>query len=327
MARKHLLTSIGTKPPEPRATKPAESRADYARKGASRLMTQSLDEIAENSMRILEGDAIVSLDPGDIDESPFADRAGDDADFSQFVEAIRKAGQSSPILVRPHPEQSGRFIIVFGHRRTRAARQLGINVRAVVKPLHDLEEQIIAQGHENNARLNQTFIEKALFANSLHQAGIGKDTIKEALTIDDTLLSRMLSVVEHVPGDVLDRLVPARGVGRDRWEELKKLLLNPDAAAVAGEIVQSEEFEAEPVEARFAFLCSSLRKPKKRRTTPSASQRREWSLADNAVKVAAKGSARAFTLELKANDAPKFGDFLSSNLERLYQEFLESEGN
>ncbi|MEO4001714.1 plasmid partitioning protein RepB [Mesorhizobium sp. CAU 1732] len=327
MARKHLLTSIGAMPSEARAPKPAESRADYARKGASRLMTQSLDEIAENSMRILEGDAIVSLDPDVLDESPFSDRAGDDPDFPQFVEAIRKAGQSSPILVRPHPDQPGRFIIVFGHRRTRAARHLGIKVRAVVKPLNDLEEQIIAQGHENNARLNQTFIEKALFANRLHQAGIGKDIIKESLTIDDTLLSRMLSVVEHVPGDVLDALVPATGIGRDRWEELKKLVLNPEMATGASEIVRSEEFKAEPVETRFSSLCASLKQPKKRKAIASTPQRREWSLAGKAVKVAAKGSARAFTLELKAKDAPKFGDFLSTNLERLYQEFLESEGN
>ncbi|MCB1468643.1 MAG: plasmid partitioning protein RepB [Rhizobiaceae bacterium] len=326
MARKHLLTAIGATSPEAGAPKPVESRADYARKGASRSMMQSLDEMAENSMRILEGDAIVSLDTELLDESPFVDRAGDDIDFPQFVEAIRKAGQTSPILVRPHPEQSGRFIIVFGHRRARAARQIGIKVRAVVKPLNDLEEQIIAQGHENNARLNQTFIEKALFANRLHQAGMGKAVIKEALTIDDTLLSRMLAVVENVPSDVLDALVPAKGIGRDRWEELKKLVLSPEMAAAASQVVRSEQFRSEPVETRFAFLCSSLKQPKKRKSA-AARPRREWSLAEETVKVAAKGGGRSFTLEVRAKDAPKFGDFLSANLERLYHEFLESEGN
>ena len=41
------------------------------------------------------------------------------------------------------------------------------------------------------------------------------------------LLSRMLSVTETVPRAVLEAIGAAKGIGRDRWEELKKLVQIP----------------------------------------------------------------------------------------------------
>ena len=127
-------------------------------------MMQSLDEMAENSMRVLEGETVVKLDPDLLDASAFADRISDDEEeFAGLVEAIKQAGQSSPILVRPHPDEPNRYMIVYGHRRARAAKELGIKVRAVIKPLQDIAH-VIAQGQENTARANLSFIEKSLFA-------------------------------------------------------------------------------------------------------------------------------------------------------------------
>ncbi len=327
MARKHLLANIGATmgDRQPKGD-PSETRAEYARRGASRSMMQSLDEMAENSMRVLEGETIVSLDPDLLEASPFADRiASNDDDFSALVTAIGQAGQSSPILVRPHPDVAGRFVIVYGHRRARAARQLGIAVRAVIKPIEDIAH-VIAQGQENTARSDLTFIEKALFARKLIASGIDKETVKSALTIDDTLLSRMLSVAELVPEDVLNALGAAKGVGRDRWEELKKLVQLPGKATDASTLLHSDEFARIEPDQRFSFLLDGLKRQsgrKKPATTKPAE--RSWSVAENAVKVATKDTGRAFTLALKAKDASGFGAFLSEHLERLYEEFQNRE--
>ncbi|WP_234843352.1 plasmid partitioning protein RepB [Sinorhizobium meliloti] len=327
MARKHLLTNIGATAADRQVkNSPSESRVEYARRGASRSMMQSLDEMAENSMRVLEGETIISLDPDLLEASPFADRIdGSDDDFAALVAAIAQAGQSSPILVRPDPDVAGRFIIVYGHRRARAARQLGIPVRAVVKPIEDIAH-VIAQGQENTARSDLTFIEKALFGRKLIGSGIDKDTVKSALTIDDTLLSRMLAVAEHVPEDVLDALGSARGVGRDRWEELKKLLLLPGKAALASNLVRSDEFARIEIGERFSVLLSELKKKtKSKKTAVTKPEEKSWSLAENAVKVATKDSGRGFILALKAKDASRFGAYLSEHLERLYEEFQKTE--
>ncbi|EJT00843.1 plasmid partitioning protein RepB [Rhizobium sp. CCGE 510] len=329
MARKHLLTSIGTNTVDRRLTAdPSESRAEYARRGASRSMMQSLDEMAENSMRVFEGETIVSLDPELLEPSPFADRIdSDDDEFAALVSAIERAGQSSPVLVRPHPDSAGRFIIVYGHRRARAARQLGINVRAVVKPIEDIAH-VIAQGQENTARSDLTFIEKALFARKLIGSGIDKESVKSALTIDDTLLSRMLAVAEHVPEDVLNYLGSARGVGRDRWEELKKLLLTPGKAELACSLVQSEGIVKLPVADRFSALLSELKtKNRKRKPVNSKPEEKAWAIAENSVKVATKDTGNGFTLALKAKDAARFGAYISQNLEHLYEEFQRTEQN
>lgn len=326
MARKHLLANIGAGVVERPSNDIISDRAEYARRGASRSMKLSLDEMAENSMRVLEGEVIVSLDPALLSASPFADRiASNDEDFSALVSAIDQAGQSSPILVRPHPEIEGRFVIVYGHRRARAASQLGIAVRAIVKPIEDIAH-IVAQGQENTARSDLTFIEKALFAQKLIHSGIDKETVTSALTVDDTLLSRMLSVAEHVPENVLDALGAARGVGRDRWEELKRTLLLPGKADQALELVRSDNFANIELGQRFSVLLDELKKAVKSKKNATAKPaEKTWLLAGNAVKVKTRDTGKGFTLALKAKNASRFGTYLSERLEHFYQEFQKME--
>ena len=325
MARKHLLANIGDRPAKPvEQDGVAESRVEYARRGASRSMMQSLDDLAESSMRVLEGDIVVSLDPDKLDPSPYADRIGEDEEKDgELLQAIKNAGQHSPVLVRPHPQTSGRYIVVFGHRRVRVARKLGQEVRAVIKPLEDIAH-VIAQGQENSARDDLSFIEKALYARRLLESGIDKATIKSALTIDDTLLSRMLSVADVVPEAVLEALGAAKGVGRDRWEELKKLVQMPANAETALELVQSEAFVEAEGSQQFTVLIDGLKSSRTKKAKPKQAAEKVWSLSEAAVKVTTKDSGRTFTLALKSKDASQFGAFLSERLKRLYEEFQQN---
>ena len=325
MARKHLLANIGDRPAKPvEQDGVAESRVEYARRGASRSMMQSLDDLAESSMRVLEGDIVVSLDPDKLDPSPYADRIGEDEEKDgELLQAIKNAGQHSPVLVRPHPQISGRYIVVFGHRRVRVARKLGQEVRAVIKPLEDIAH-VIAQGQENSARDDLSFIEKALYARRLLESGIDKATIKTALTIDDTLLSRMLSVADVVPEAVLEALGAAKGVGRDRWEELKKLVQMPANAETALELVQSEAFVEAEGSQQFTVLIDGLKSSRTKKAKPKQAAEKVWSLSEAAVKVTTKDSGRTFTLALKSKDASQFRAFLSGQLKRLYEEFQQN---
>jgi ParB family chromosome partitioning protein len=326
MARKHLLANVSASLQSNESGNTASgARSEYARRGASRSMMQSLDEMAENSMRMLEGDTIVSLDPSLLDGSFVADRIDESPeDFQALLEAIRAAGQSSPILVRPHPDEPGRYMIVYGHRRARAARELGIAVRAVVKPIEDIAH-VIAQGQENTARASLTFIEKALFARKLLNSGMTKETAKMALTVDDTLLSRMLAVVEVVPEPVLDAVGSAKGVGRDRWEAAKKLLLAPARTELALEIVRSEDFQHLGSDARFSTLLDQLKKGKTPKQPAAKAVDRNWTIANHTVTASSKLSGKSFTLALKSKDAAQFGGYLSERLERLYEEFRQSD--
>src|SRR5947208_2466158 len=93
---------------------PSEPRANPARRGAYGSMLSSIEEMAENSKKMIEGEAIVSLDPASIDGSFVADRIADDEeDFAALKAAIAAHGQATPILVRPSGD---RYMVVFGHR-------------------------------------------------------------------------------------------------------------------------------------------------------------------------------------------------------------------
>jgi ParB family chromosome partitioning protein len=324
VARKHTLANFAVLHADA-AQKGADARTEYTKRGASRSMIQSLDEMAENTVRMLEGETIVSLDPASLDASFIADRISDDGDdFALLLEAIRQSGQSTPILVRPHPDEADRYMIVFGHRRARVARELGIPVRAVVKPLEDIAH-VIAQGQENTARADLTFIEKALFAKKLMQSGMTKETIKSALTIDDSLLSRMLSVAEIVPEHVLDAVGAAKGVGRDRWEELKKLVEAKDNSQRAVAFVNSETFQLAAADAKFNLVLADLKSIRASKRESAKAVARSYVIADNAVKVTERQAGKTFTLALTAKDASKFGAFVSEQLEALYTAFQETD--
>lgn len=320
MARKNLLASVTGQS----ATQPEiEARSEYTRRGASRSMMVSIDEMAENAKRLTAGEAIVSLDTELVDSSFVSDRIDDDPeDFAAFVEAIREQGQSTPILVRPHPTALGRYMVVFGHRRTRAAKALGIPVRAIVKQMEDIAH-VVAQGQENTARSNLSFIEKALYAKKLLAMGHEKTTIRSSLSVDETLLSRMLSVAEIVPSSVIEALGPCRAVGRDRWEELKKAVANPKAAEHADRVVQTAEFQTVAGADQFGFLLKQLAKLRGR--TPKAKELTgSWSAPDEAVKATFAASGKSFSLKLAAPGAREFGKYLSENLEELYDAFKAS---
>lgn len=282
--RKNLLASVTGVAASPLAS---GDRADYARRGASRSMMMSIDELAENAKRMASGEVIIELDPIQIDGSFIGDRLGDDdEDFASLKEAIRTQGQSTPILVRVHPGDQTRYMVVFGHRRLRVARELGIKVRAVVKDV-DAIAHVILQGQENSARANLTFIERAVFARRLQDAGQTKETIKTALSIDDTLLSRMLSIVEIIPLQVLEALGPSKGIGRDRWEELKKLMLRPRLAEAACLFVGEREFNELSHAVRFEQLLVRLRKAVQRPPLKQRSERlsKVWQSDDDGVRV------------------------------------------
>ncbi|MFE1598932.1 plasmid partitioning protein RepB [Methylobacterium sp. ID0610] len=309
--RKNLLANV--------LDAPSEARPNPPRRGAYGSMIASIEEMAENSKRMIEGEAIVSLDPALVDASFVSDRIDEDEEeFAQLKAAIAATGQATPILVRP---KGDRYMVVFGHRRLRACRELGRPVKAVIRNLEDIAH-ILAQGQENTARANLSFIEKALFARKLLDMGQSKETVKSALTVDDTLLSRMVSVVEGVPMPVIQAIGAAKTVGRDRWEDLKKLLAHPAKAALALDIVRSEEFLSQEGAGRFTHLLAQVkagRRPARRSATPE-----RW--AREGIDASFRNTGKTFTLSLSAKDAGAFGSYLSSNLDRLYEAFKAGQG-
>lgn len=155
--------------------------------------------------------------------------------------------------------------------------------------------------------------------------GQAKDVIQSALTIDGTLLSRMLSVAQNVPRHVIEQIGPAKQIGRDRWEDFKKLASEPSNDKILKEALEFDGFQNLDSDARFEFLHSKLaeagRVPKRRKTR-AMPKKRTWTAGKGRIKGVIGRSGKAFSISLTAQDLTEFGDFLSGRLDQLYSEFL-----
>jgi ParB family chromosome partitioning protein len=335
MARKNIFTSVMK---EDQATDEAvEPTAPVTRFGAAKSLSSSIDALARQAERINDGDIVVELDPDQLDESFVRDRipghATDseaaDEEYKELLAAIRERGQDSPILVRPIPESADRYMIVFGHRRVRIARQLGRKVRAVVRQL-DGRAHVISQGQENSARANLSFIERAMFADRLEKLGYSREVIQAALSVDYQTLSKMLTVPSAFGERLIEAIGPAKGVGRDRWLQLRKLIDVPKNKVLADEFIEDEEFVRLGQAERFEALFKRLRTGKDKavvKRSENTQPRPVWSAKDNAVSVSRKATPKAVTLVLSSSNGIAFGDWITNNIESLYETFQQQGKN
>lgn len=327
MARKNIFESVmRDEPAAEQASQPVENVS--RRFGAAKSLSASIDELAKQAAQKLDGEAIVEIDPSNLDVSFVADRLpeADDEEYRELLEAIRERGQDSPILVRPHPQTSGRYMIVFGHRRARVAKELGIKVKAVIKPLADLEH-ILSQGQENSARANLSFIERVFFAARLEALGFEREAIQAALTVDYQTLSKMLTIPKAIPEHILLAIGPAKGIGRDRWLELRKLIEIPGKKDAAEELLTTAAFENASSVDRFEQLYGYLKGGKQKKPVTKAALRpgASWTASDKSVSAVIKQNGKSATLALSAANGPRFADWLSRNLDDLYESFKREE--
>lgn len=165
------------------------------------------------------------LDPLSIDDSRIADRL-DPSDVADLRAAIEANGQAVPILVRRHPTEPERYLLVYGRRRLEAIRQSDKvkKIRALVASLDDTTA-LRSQIAENMARRELSFIEKALFAQQLVESGFGNQSeVAEVLMVTKSSVSMAIAIAEAIGADLIAAIGPAHGVGRPRWEALAKAL-------------------------------------------------------------------------------------------------------
>src|SRR6516165_2717885 len=349
MARKNLLAGL-TAEVQPSAERTpvsipaARAGSAFAARGAPGMLTRSIGDLAAKASaakdleaKLTSGQVIVELDAMLIDPSFITDRmAQNDDAYAMLRAAIAAEGQNSPILVRPHPAKPGRYQVAFGHRRLRVAQELGRPVRAVVRNLTD-QELVLAQGQENSARADLSFIERARFANELEGMGFGRDVIMSALAVDKTTVSRMISVTTRIPWGVIDAIGPAPGTGRDRWIDLASAF-KQDGKIAGREViafVESCAFQEADSDARFAqmfeFMLTGGNTPAEkpgRGDRPAPRQEiQEWGPSEEYSRIVSlTHNTRVATLSIDRRFAPEFGEFLLARMDRLFAEYSAAKG-
>jgi ParB family transcriptional regulator, chromosome partitioning protein len=288
-------------------------------KRLSTLVRDDSDEINDLKALVESGQTVVELDPKLIDESFIRDRMEDGSEsIMELARQIEDQGQLIPILVRPHPHQEGRYQAAFGHRRLKAVASLGNKIRAVVKQLTDAE-LVVAQGQENNARLDLSFIEKARFTAAMKAKRFKRETIAAALGISNqSQITWYLQVVERIPTTIIDAIGPAPEIGRKRWLPLAELFQN-DASVLekAKAFIKTPAFNARDTNERFNALVEELtRKDRAARAEPA-----HWEAPDTRVRATINFTSKRCTLQIDRNVDAGFAEFVVNSLDGLYAKY------
>ncbi|MGV1832884.1 plasmid partitioning protein RepB [Agrobacterium vitis] len=248
--------------PQESSSSATKAPASRVTSGAVRSLKDTFSE-AERSYQDLReqlatGNVAIEIDPTLIDPSPFADRFDeqDAVSFESLKLSIRDRGQEIPVLVRDHPTVAGRYQSAYGHRRVKAARDLGIKVKAYVRLLSD-EDLVVAQGVENSAREDLSYIERAVFALKLEGAGFQRAVVQSALSIDRAETSKLIAVAKSIPADLLVAIGRAPKVGRGRWQTLAEHTSDPIQLLKIREAIKADEFRAADTNERVTLLLQS----------------------------------------------------------------------
>jgi ParB family chromosome partitioning protein len=308
---------------------PVAPAQPFARVGAGVIgaTQRSLSEIREERDRLqalVASGGGLELDAALIDPSPFPDRLPDDGegDFESFKKLIADEGQKVPIQVRKNPGAEDRYQIVYGHRRWRACLALGIKVKAIQVDLSD-SELVVAQGIENAARQDLSWIERALFAWRMDKAGIKARDIRAALTVDDPELARLRAVCRALPLDVISAIGRAPKAGRPRWVELATAVEGaPKLVETIRKTLSDDKVSALPSDARFAVVLNAIK-------GDAASARDTLDLKSPAGEVIGRASFSASDVKISVGKvhAKAFASFLKKELAPLMDKFLAEEAD
>ena len=249
---------------QPLEAAPKEAGPARSASGAVKAMGLSLGGLQreiEEARNVNNGERVVEIDVKLIDPSPYADRLSDgasgDTDFVALVESLRLNGQQVPVLLRPHAVKVGRYESAYGHRRIKAARQLGILIKAIIRPLTDAA-LLVAQGKENAERRNLSFIEKALFVKNMLDAGVDRAVAQEAISVHKTEMTRFIQVADAIPLHIARAIGPAPKAGRPRWMALGELLVNGAAREKADDEITRDGFLEIDSDKRFQMVFARI---------------------------------------------------------------------
>jgi ParB family chromosome partitioning protein len=198
-----------------------------------------------------EGVRTVPLDL--LEPGPFQPRGAVDEDgLAELADSIRSRGILQPLLARPHPTAQGRFQIVAGERRWRAAAMAGLHeAPALVRDFADADA-LAAALVENLQRQDLNALEEAEgYHRLIDEFGLTQEQLAQAVGKSRAHVSNMLRLL-NLPG----RLKQALRDGVITAGHARALLVHP-APEQALETVIGGGLSVRATEA----LASGERKP------------------------------------------------------------------
>ena len=148
-------------------------------------------------------------------------RSFDDDGLRQLAATMDDRGQLQPILLRRHPDERNRWIIVAGERRWRAAGLLGWKTMLAIE--HDGDPEV-ASLLENLQRVDLTVVEEARGVRRLMETkGWTQSQAAEAVGRSKGEMSAVLRVL-HLPQELLEQVLTSEPpISRNTLIELARV--------------------------------------------------------------------------------------------------------
>jgi ParB family chromosome partitioning protein len=249
----------------------------------------------DSSIQLLSLDI---LSPG-----PFQPRRQvDPAELAALADSIREQGVLQPILARPDPGVSGRYQIIAGERRWRAAQQAGLHeIPALVRVLTDITAMAAAlvenlQREDLNPIDEGDGYRRLIEEFALTQERVAESVGKSRSHVANTM--RLLKLPSAVQTELRRGAISAG--------HARALLAHPDPARAALAVIaqglnvrQTEALAARQSEA------ASLAKPRETRVKDSDTQTLERDLRERlglAVSIIARGQGGVLQLTYRSPD-------------------------
>ena len=225
-----------------------------------------------------------------LDSGPFQPRTTMDMEsLEELAESIRAQGLLQPILARPHPSMPGRFEIIAGERRWRAAGLAGLHeVPAVVRTMTDSEAAVAALV-ENLQRENLNPIEEAEGLQRLTtDFGLTHEAIGYAVGKSRSHIGNMLRLLK-LPDQVRENI----RTGKLTFGHARALLRHPDPDAAMNDIIE-RHMSVRETEAAVVGDTAPKARVKGAEKDPSTTELEEEIAADTGyrVRIAVGGKGR-----------------------------------
>jgi ParB family chromosome partitioning protein len=198
-----------------------------------------------------------------VTDNPFnARRVYRDSDIENLADSFQKYGQQS--AARGF-WRDGKCVLIYGHRRKRAALQLSwphLKVDMVAAPVDD-KELYLASREENAQRSAQTLLDDALVWHDLLEKGVysTQDELAEALEISQSLIAKTLSL-RKLPMNIMKECIAKELTSRAVLYALSQFHYDvgdeQDTMKLIGE-ASSKGMSSRDIEARVRYL-KELRK-------------------------------------------------------------------
>jgi ParB family transcriptional regulator, chromosome partitioning protein len=136
-----------------------------------------------------------------LEPNPFQPRSTmDQGALDELAQSIRARGILQPLLVRPHPTEPGRFQIIAGERRWRAAGSAGLHeVPTLVRELADTDAAAVALV-ENLQRQDLNAIDEAEgYDRLINQFSLTQEAVSQAIGKSRSHVSNTLRLLNLPP--------------------------------------------------------------------------------------------------------------------------------